>query len=297
MYHNATAQNFCTRNQWNFKTTALESWGHFFLLILPWANGDTAEDKDSHRLQLPSALLLLPHLLWRLKLFSLSICQVKTWDDPTSRASNHFWSTQVMQGSTLPMERRQTRSREINTRPSKLCRAELETSIKWSLIILFWDFCLPPQSLPDTVPSKAGSWPEPAGLGATQAEGFLNISCCIPAICSVSASQPSPIILLGMGEKGRNIPQHFSRLIAEHAFSFCRRQIQLQIRAVVSKFSVVTSEHRLKISWFILTEDPALDFSKTRCLIFFFICGTLPTLRYFMFASCQSQFGKHSFLT
>lgn len=87
-------------------------------------------------------------------------------------------------------------------------------------------------------------------LGETRGKGnsFLNISCSIPAICSVSASQPSAIILLGMGEKGRNLLQLFSRLIAEHAFGFHHRQIQLQNGAVVTKFSVLTSEHRLKIS-------------------------------------------------
>lgn len=153
----------------------------------------------------------------------------------------------------------------------------LRQASKWSLIILFCDFCLPPQSLADTVPSKANSWREPAGLGVTQGKGsfFLNISCCIPAICSMSASQPSPIILVRMGEKGRNIPHHFSRLMAEHTFSFHHRQIQLQNGAVVSKFSVVTSEHRLKISCFYSKWRPSLRFFKTRCLIFLFFFSFL----------------------
>lgn len=94
---------------------------------------------------------------------------------------------------------------------------------------------------------------------------FLNISSYIPAICSMSAQQPSPIILLGSrGEREKYTPTFFqarkhSRI---HTFSLRPWTDSSVEWSRVTRFSAVTSKHRLKISCFILNEDQALDFLK-----------------------------------
>lgn len=106
-YHNATAQNFCTRNHWNFRTQQLWRVGWCFSLL----NSSLSKWRHSRR-QRPLSFSLRGshrslcsshHLLWRMKLFSpLSICQVKTWAGPTSRNSSCFWSTQTTQAALCP---------------------------------------------------------------------------------------------------------------------------------------------------------------------------------------------------
>lgn len=165
IYHNATKHGHSTKllhkESLKFQDTiALETGGYFSLLILPWANGDTTEDRDlslgascAHRLSSSHQLCCcFPHLLLRLKLFSPSVCQGKTWTDPISRASvapatsgahkscrQHFASREEGDKEQKP---------ETKASPPSHAEQSWRQASKWSLIILFWDHCLPPHMLP-----------------------------------------------------------------------------------------------------------------------------------------------------
>ena len=148
------------------------------------------------------------------------------------------------------------------------------------------------------MPSKTDSSSKPAYLGAMQVKGspFFKYKQLHPCnLQYVSSAAKSHCFSFEEGESEKYSPAFFQARKGSgiHTFSLCP-QTDSEWSSVI-RISTAASELRLKIGCFIWNKGQALDFWKPG--VYKFFCGTLPPLRYFMFASCQSLFGKHSLLT